>query len=180
MILFRKTAILAAALLLSLFSYAQLVEKIEPPFWWSEMKNPNLQIMVYGDKVSNYDINIDQEGILKSIEPVKNENYVFINITIPKNFNKKSFKINFLKDGETAESIKYQIKERKKSDKFHQGFDQSDVIYLLMPDRFANGDTLNDNSNKMIEQADRTNPDGRHGGDIQGIINHLDYFEDLE
>lgn len=159
--------------------FSQIVEKVEPPFWWSGMKNPDLQILIYGESISTYDIDIDKEDLLKSIETTENENYVFLNIHIPENTEIKSFNIHISKGGKLEQNITYEIKERIQADNIHQGFDQSDVIYLLMPDRFSNGNIQNDNSDNTLEKMNRQNPDGRHGGDIQGIINHLDYFNDF-
>ncbi|MFC2104563.1 glycoside hydrolase family 13 protein [Bacteroidota bacterium] len=160
-------------------SNSQVVKRVDPPFWWTEMKNPELQIMVYGDKIAEYNIRIEQEEFLKSVDKIANANYIFLNLAIPENIQSTTLKINFEKDGKVIESIDYELKERSKSKNQHQGFNNSDVIYLLMPDRFSNGNPDNDNSEDMLEKADRKNPNARHGGDIQGIINHLDYFNEL-
>ena len=160
-------------------TYSQIVNRVDPPFWWTEMNNPELQIMIYGDKVSEYDIHLNQKNFLVNIERVDNLNYVFLNLSIPENSQSTVLEINFEKDGKIKETINYELKEREKNKVHHQGFDNSDVIYLLMPDRFSNGDSTNDNSDKMLEKANRNDHDGRHGGDIQGIIKHLDYFNEL-
>ena len=160
-------------------SISQVVKKVEPPFWWTGMKNSELQILIYGDKVADYDITIDQKGIDYQTESVENPNYVFLNISVPTTFDPTVLNINLVKDKKVAQTIHYELKEKVKKETQHQGFDNSDVIYLFMPDRFSNGDTLNDSALDMLEKSDRQNPDGRHGGDIQGIINHLDYFNDL-
>ena len=176
-----KILLFAAVVLFSTAntSFSQIVKKIEPPFWWSGMTNNDLQIMIYGEKIAEYKIIIDKKEFLKDIERVKNPNYVFLNLSIPGNTTSTSLKIEFEKDGKIAETIHYELKEREKNKVQHQGFDNSDVIYLLMPDRFSNGDPTNDNSDKMLEKANRDDHNGRHGGDIQGVINHLDYFNDL-
>jgi len=158
--------------------YSQLVKKMEPPFWWSGMKNKQLQIMVYGGNIASYDIQVDKQKHLKSIEKTENPNYVFLNIEVPEN-GSSVLKIDFIKEGEVIQTVDYEFKERQ-SDKGNQiGFNSSDVVYLLMPDRFSNGDTLNDSNDDMLEKANRAAPSGRHGGDIQGVINHLDYFNEL-
>lgn len=173
--------LLSVTLLFSsvLDSSSQIIEKVEPLFWWTGMKNQDLQIMIYGDKISEHEITLDKNDYLKSIEKVENPNYVFLNLLIPENSTSTSLKIKLEKDGEIVETIQYELKEREKNRAQHQGFDNSDVIYLLLPDRFSNGDPANDNSDKMPEKANRDDHDGRHGGDIQGIINHLDYFNEL-
>ena len=160
-------------------SYSQIVKRVDPPFWWTEMNNPELQIMIYGDKVSEYDIHLNQKSFLVDIEKVDNPNYIFLNLSIPENSQSTLLEINLEKDGEIKETINYEFKKRENNKVHHQGFDNSDVIYLLMPDRFSNGDPTNDNSDKMLEKANRNDHNGRHGGDIQGIINHLDYFNEL-
>ena len=166
-------------ILFNLLSTGQVVKKVEPPFWWTGMQNEQLQLMIYGEQIANYDVEIDRDGYLQSVERVENENYIFLNLIIPEETKPDRLKIDFKSDGKTIESIQYELKERKKSKTTQQGFDQSDVIYLLMPDRFANGDPNNDQSEEMIEKLNRKDHNGRHGGDIQGIIDHLDYFNDF-
>jgi len=90
-----------------------------------------------------------------------------------------TFQIDFQKNGKTIQSKKYELKQRSDNSRFRKGFDSSDVIYLLMPDRFANGNPNNDSHPDVVEKVNRDFDGGRHGGDIQGIINHLDYLDDL-
>ncbi len=160
-------------------TFSQVVKRVDPPFWWTGMKNPNLQIMIYGDQIADYQITLDQSNLLKKVNKVENKNYIFLDLTIPDNLESNTLKINLKKSGKTVETINYELKERIKSKNQHQGFDNSDVIYLLMPDRFSNGNQNNDSAPDMLEKANRDNPDSRHGGDIQGILNHLDYFNEL-
>ena len=176
-----KILLFAAVILFSTanISFSQIIKKIEPPFWWSGMTNNDLQIMIYGRNIAEYKITIDKKDFLKDIERVENSNYVFLNLSIPENTTSTSLKIEFEKDGKVEETVHYKIKEKNKNNLQHQGFDNSDVIYLLMPDRFSNGDPTNDNSDNMLEKANRNDHNGRHGGDIQGVINHLDYFNEL-
>lgn len=178
--MYRKiTSLLYILTFITFVANSQLVKKVEPPFWWTDMQNNKLQIMIYGDNIADYEIKLDQADYLKSIDKVENENYVFLNLFIPDNSKATTLNIQFIDDGKTIESIAYELKERESSENKHQGFDQSDVIYLLMPDRFANGDPTNDNAKEMIEKENRKDHNGRHGGDIQGVIDHLDYLKDF-
>jgi len=159
--------------------FSQVVKQIEPPFWWAEMKNNNLQLMIHGDEISTYSVTSDHPELIKDIEKTQNPNYLFINVVLPSDFKPSIIKINFLKNDVIEETINYEFKSRNIDKNQNKGFDNSDVIYLLLPDRFSNGNSTNDNAGGMLEKANRTNPDGRHGGDIQGIINHIDYIKDF-
>ncbi len=123
---------------------------------------------------------IDYDGIqISEIIHVESPNYLFINLMIHDTAKAGILSLDFYKRKRKTASYSYELKARDKNPNLHQGFDNSDVIYLLMPDRFANGDTANDNANGMHEKVNRSNPLGRHGGDIQGISNQLDYLADL-
>jgi len=160
-------------------SNAQVISKAEPPNWWTGMENPELQILLYGNNIANHDLSLSTEELLYSVQKTENPNYLFLNLKIPEKISPQIINIQIKKNGELIESFPYELKERTKNRAQHQGFDNSDVIYLLMPDRFANGDLTNDSEEGLLEKADHKNPDGRHGGDIQGIINHLDYLDQL-
>jgi glycosidase len=161
------------------YSESQVVKRVEPPFWWTEMKNPELHIMLYGDNLSEYQVDINHEGIQFKVQKVENANYAFLNLFIDSTVKPGIIPISLSKNNKIIQTVNYELKERTKDASQHQGFDNSDVVYLFMPDRFSNGDPSNDNAPDMLEKADRNNPDGRHGGDIQGITNHLDYFNEL-
>jgi neopullulanase len=160
-----------------LFSSAQPLQRIEPPSWWTGMKEPVFQLMVYGKDISGYDVTIDYPDLnIVSITKTENPNYLFININIGTRCKPGSPVIVFTR-GKNRLTHNYTL--LAKPTEAQKGFDASDVIYLLMPDRFANGDPSNDNIPGMYEQADRNNPGGRHGGDIKGISDHLTYLKDL-
>ncbi len=153
---------------------------VEPPFWWTQMKNPSLQLMVHGKDIANTRATIDYPGVqLKQQIAVENPNYLFLNLEIGDQALAGEFEIVFSSAGKKIFSYTYSLKERRAGSAQRHGFDHSDVIYLLMPDRFANGNPDNDNVNGMLEKANRKNPDGRHGGDLKGIDDHLDYFNEL-
>ncbi len=156
------------------------IERIEPPFWWTGMANPQLQLLVYGVEISSTVPEINFPGVeISDVLRTANPNYLFISINIKPDIPPGNFEI-FFKKGKTALVVQsFELKQRKTESAGRKGFNDSDAIYLLMPDRFSNGDTTNDFIEGMLEQTDRGNPDGRHGGDIAGIINYLDYIRDL-
>lgn len=154
--------------------------RVEPPFWWTGFQHPELQLLVYEKNISATTVNISYPGIeVTSIETVENPNYLFVNLRITPKAKPGKFPIRFMKDKTKVAEYTYELQKRDLSQNAHRGFDASDVIYLLMPDRFSNGDTTNDNLPGMREFVDRTNPNGRHGGDIKGISDHLGYFRNL-
>jgi len=164
----------------SLFAQDIQLTRIDPPSWWVGMKNKEVQLMVYGKNIANSKPSISYPGVLlKETILVENPNYLFLNLEIAENAMSGTVSIQFNKGKKTVASYKFVLNERKKDAKLFQGFDNSDVIYLLMPDRFANGDTTNDDVDGMLEKANRSNPLGRHGGDIKGIVDNLDYFQNL-
>jgi glycosidase len=153
--------------------------RIEPPIWWIGMEEPFLQIMVYGKNIAKAEPEINYKGlkILKK-HTVENPNYLFIDLQIDESTKPGIFTINFTL-GNKSLSCNYELKTKLADVKKHNGFNSSDVIYLIMPDRFANGNPALDNQENMLEKVDRKNPDGRHGGDLKGISSHLDYFNKL-
>lgn len=172
-----KTIIKVLVLFFSLSAFSQ-VEKIEPPFWWTNMNNTELQLMVYGDNISDYDISLSNDIEIINLLKVENPNYQFFTIDT-KTIKARSIAISFSKNGKVIQTVSYEFKERRKNSALRKGFDSSDVIYLIMPDRFANGNPDNDSTDDTVENVNRNDKNGRHGGDIQGIINHLDYLSDL-
>nr|WP_236958063.1 glycoside hydrolase family 13 protein [Joostella atrarenae] len=168
---------MVALLIFSGFTAEAQIKKIEPPFWWSGMQKSEVQLMVYGDDISSLEPEIDGLEI-KEVKKTENPNYLFITIET-KGVSAKNYTINFKKDGKVVSKQAYEIKSRKENSANRKGFDSSDMIYLLMPDRFANGNPKNDSNSALKEKANRELQGGRHGGDIQGIIDHLDYIEDL-
>lgn len=158
---------------------AVIPERVEPPFWWTGMKNSEMQLMVYGEGIARSRPSIDHPEVqLKRIIAVENPNYLFLDLKIGGNAQPGPIAITF-QGSDRAHTMQYELRERRDNQNRHQGFDPSDVIYLIMPDRFANGDPSISEIEGMFEGVDRNEPFARHGGDIQGIINHLDYIHDL-
>ena len=156
------------------------LKRVEPPCWWTGFKNPELQLLVYGKNIGKTDPSVFAPGVeLKLVHVMDNPNYLFLDILISKTAEPGGFPIAFYKDGKMVTEYFFELKERKQGSSSRKSFNTADVIYLLMPDRFANGDTTNDNCPGYIEKVERSNPDGRHGGDIKGISNHINYIRDL-
>ncbi|WP_313504294.1 glycoside hydrolase family 13 protein [Kaistella carnis] len=164
-------------LLFLAISFAQ-IQKVEPAFWWHGMKNPDLQILVYGKDISKYQVELSDNIKVKELTKTENPNYVFITINTDE-VQKPSFKINFKNGKKTVDSYTYELKNRKPGSAERNSFSSKDVMYLLMPDRFANGDPSNDSQPNLTEKVNRSLPSGRHGGDLRGIINNLDYLQNL-
>ncbi len=163
------------------FSLQAQIEHLEPPFWWTGMNSSELQILVHGEMVSESKVEIDYQGVeLKSVARIENPNYIFLNLELSEDLKPGSFPIKFTSNRKLLSVYEYHLHPREKNSKNREGFNSSDVIYLLMPDRFANGDSSNDIDQNMLETVlDRGDPYGRHGGDIKGIRDNLDYFEKM-
>nr|WP_257008555.1 glycoside hydrolase family 13 protein [Flavobacterium agri] len=156
---------------------AQL-QKTEPPFWYSNMKNPELQVMFYGKDISKYTVSVSDNVPITGVTKTENPNYLFVTIDT-KNIPATQLTFTFSEKSKTKFTHKYELKQRRKDSALRQGFDSSDLVYLIMPDRFANGNPSNDNTSNTKEKSDRNNDHGRHGGDIDGIIDNLDYLKSL-
>ncbi|HSP83963.1 MAG TPA: alpha-amylase family glycosyl hydrolase, partial [Gillisia sp.] len=154
------------------------IQKVEPPFWWSGMNTPELQIMFYGKNIAQYDIEAEKNVTVNNIVKTENSNYAFVTLKT-EGLSEGTIKIDFKRNGKIAFSHNYEMRKRRENSALRQGFDASDVMYLIMPDRFANGNPGNDSHPSLTEKANRDYPGGRHGGDIQGIIDNLDYLDDL-
>lgn len=170
---------LSALLGLTSLTAATVVKKVEPANWWADMKNPTLQILLYGEQLATYDVSITSPDIfLKEVVKLENPNYLFLYVDLSEAA-PQTFDI-LLKKGKKQEVIPYEIKSRREQASAVEGFNSSDVLYLIMPDRFSNGDASNDVIPGMKEsKIDRNDPFARHGGDLKGIQNHLDYLTDL-
>lgn len=154
------------------------LDKVEPAFWWHDMHNPELQILLYGKDIAAKTIELSDGINIDKIEKVESPNYVFITINTAK-IKSNNFKINLKEKNKAIASYDYELKVRRPGSADRKSYNSSDVIYLIMPDRFANGDIKNDSQPELIEKANRNLPSGRHGGDIKGIIDHLDYLQNL-
>ncbi|TFW29392.1 alpha-amlyase [Massilia arenosa] len=171
----RLLAALLASLPLSVL--AQALDRVEPPFWWAGMKDTHLQLMVHGQDIATLAPRIAYPGVtLRSVTQVSNRNYVFIDLDVTPEAKPGAFDIRF--EGKRALTYRYQLLARQPGSAERQGFSPRDAIYQVMPDRWANGDPSNDTVPGMPDKFSRVDG-GRHGGDIQGMIDHLGYIEQL-
>ena len=159
---------------------AQTIQKVEPPNWWVGMNNPKLQLMIYGQNIAHKNIDIpDKNIVIDSISKADNPNYIFLNLDLINIKKAQKFDIHF-KGSPKNLIYTYELKQRSNNSENRIGFNSSDVIYLITPDRFANGNPKNDIHLEMKEKTiDRKHDYARHGGDIDGIINHLDYIHNM-
>ncbi len=160
----------------SLSLSAQL-KKVEPAFWWKGMHDTELQILLYGDNIASLEVELSEGMKPLEVNKVENPNYLFL--TIDTKTAPSLFEIRLKEGRKILHKYKYELKNREHSEKGRRSFSSQDVIYLIMPDRFANGDPSNDSTKDLIEKANRKDKNGRHGGDLKGIINQLDYLEKL-
>jgi len=156
-------------------------DHVDPMFWWVGMKNPKLQVMVHGKDIAGYTVKVDYPGVkLAEVHKVENPNYLFIDLEIAADAKAGKFPIQFLENGKNKASYNYELKNKDHSATRIQGVTNKDLIYFLMPDRFSNGDQSNDVVKGMAETTmNRAEMYARHGGDIQGVINHFDYLKAL-
>ncbi|MBS1530211.1 MAG: glycoside hydrolase family 13 protein [Bacteroidetes bacterium] len=180
----RKSLLLTTCcFLVALCASAQIpaLERVEPMFWWTGMHNPDLQLIVHGKDISARKVELSYPGVkLVAVHKVENPNYLFVDLRIFSSAVPGTFPIKFTKAGEKALTYQYELKKRNQSPDRAQGVTNKDLIYLIMPDRFSNGDPNNDSIPGMREQGiNRAKMFSRHGGDLQGIMNHLDYLKDL-
>ena len=155
------------------------IERVEPLSWWTEMKTP-LQLLVKGEDISSWDVSIEGgKGVeVSAVHKADSPDYLFVDVKISGNAGPGTYYIVFRNGSETFK-YPYEIAARQEGSAARKSFTTADMIYLIMPDRFANGDPSNDATEDTAEKPDRKEFFGRHGGDIQGIIDHLDYIAGL-
>ena len=173
----KKTFLFSVLFFASISLFAKIeIREVQPAFWWAGMQNAELQILLYGDKIADAKVFITSKSCtLRDITKVENSNYLILYLNtqnaVPETFN------IVLERGKEKLSIPYQMKQRKPNARAINGFDASDVMYLIMPDRFANGDKKNDEI--FGYPIDRKRVNARHGGDFKGIEQRIDYLHDL-
>lgn len=184
----KRLKALAAGLIAGAFSLcgaktsADFISNIEPPFWWTGMACDTLQIMLSGQNIARADFSVDYSGV-KLVDQLSldSPNYKFLYLTIAPDTRAGWMQLNYTVDGRKA-SVPYELKQRTSHPCDYNGFDAGDVLYLLMPDRFARGLADRDVDVSGLDypvKADRSDPNGRHGGDMRGIRRHLDYIDSL-
>ncbi|GAO29480.1 glycoside hydrolase family 13 protein [Geofilum rubicundum] len=159
---------------------AQKVERLEPASWWIGFNNPSVQVLVYGENIAALRPSVDYPGVqLERIIAVENPNYLFLDLKIAPEARAGKVNVSFFQGKKERTSATLELLEREEDSASREGFNQSDAIYLIMPDRFANGNPDNDEIKGMQEKPDRSEPYGRHGGDLEGIQNRLDFIADM-
>ena len=155
------------------------IDKIEPTDWYVGMKDASLQLMVYGEGIRTADVTTDYPGVkIDSLVRLDSPNYLLVYMNV-KDAQPGTMTLLF-QQGKQKKKVAYQLKAREKKGCERIGFSNADVLYMLMPDRFASGRTDNDQIKGMRPyKNDRTQPSLRHGGDLEGIRQHLDYFKEL-
>lgn len=155
------------------------VDRIDPANWFVGMKNTSLQLMVYGENIRQADVTTDYDGVkIDSIVRLDSPNYLLVYLNL-EGVKPGEMTLNF-KNGKAVKKVKYELKAREKRGEERMGFTNADVLYMLMPDRFADGNPDNNDIKGMNPyKTDRSQPSIRHGGDLEGIRRHLDYFKEL-
>lgn len=161
-------------------SFAQ-IDHVEPLNWFVGMRNPNLQLLINGSNIGETTPHLNYPGVtIKQVNKADSKNYLFIDLLIAKTAKPGIMGISFRKDRKEIYNYRYELKKREQDAAQFKGFSSADAIYLIVPDRFANGEYSNDVVEGLKEnKIDRSFPGGRHGGDIRGIINHLDYIKSM-
>ena len=175
-----RSAITIFFLLMWIGSINSQILRIEPPNWWVGMKDTTLQIMVYGENIGEMDVKLEYPGLklLPSLQAAS-PNYKFIDLAIERSCKPGRVFIHLTGKDRRDIPIAYDLFERTPGSSDREGFNSSDAVYLITPDRFVNGNTANDNIPGYQDEVNRSEPLGRHGGDIQGILDNLDYIKSM-
>jgi glycosidase len=157
------------------------LERVEPPNWFIDFKDTSLQLLVKEENIGNSKPTISYEGVsIIKVNKARSKNYLFIDLTIDSSTKAGKFDIIFTFYDGTTKTHTYELKSREKPADEYVGFTSADAIYLITPDRFSNADESNDINNNLKDiSLDRTNGYKRHGGDLKGITNHINYISDL-
>ena len=156
---------------------ASRIERVEPLSWWIGMREPTVQLLVHGAGIGALEPAIRYPGVtLESVERVASPNYLFLNLRVAPDTQPGRLQIELQRAGRTVARWPYELQARAPGSATRAGFGPGDTVYLLMPDRFANGDPTNDAVRGYDDAPDRAQPLGRHGGDLKGVIDHLDYI----
>lgn len=167
--------LITLALYTTMINAAVKVDRIDPTFWYAGMKSPTVQLMLYGKNIKEAEVTTDYPGAtIERIVRLDSPNYLLVYLNLS---GAQPGEMTLKVDGK---KVKYQLKQREKAGAERYGFTNEDVLYMLMPDRFASGSADNDQIKGMnAYKNDRTQPSLRHGGDLEGIRQHLDYFNQL-
>ena len=169
------------ALLCTTALRADKLDRIEPPCWWAGM-DTDLQLMLHGTRITGSTVSVDAtvKGLsVGKVTSTDNPNYLFVEVKVGNRLAPGMYSFNVVTPDGRQFDFEYEICKRREGSARRSSFDPSDAVYLLMPDRFANGDKSNDSHPDAVEKANPKELGGRHGGDIQGMIDHLDDLYEL-
>ncbi|HWS77166.1 MAG TPA: cyclomaltodextrinase N-terminal domain-containing protein, partial [Thermomonas sp.] len=153
------------------------IERVEPANWWVGMRHNRVELLVHGKGIAASTPRLSRAGVaIVDVQKTDNPNYLFVTVEIAADAAPGDVDIELVDAGHVMATHRWRLDAREPGSAQRRGFDARDAIYLITPDRFANGDPSNDSMAGMQEAADRANPNGRHGGDIAGIRQHLDYI----
>jgi len=182
----KKTTLLAAALLGLAMGHAsaqsaqpaQQLERIEPANWWVGMQNQRLQLMLHGQGIAELKARLRSYAGVRMLGSQRSDspNYLFLDLEIQPGARPGNLQLELQRAGKTVLSPAYPLWARVPGSARRQGFGPRDAIYLVVPDRFANGEPRNDQLDALGDRLDRGNPSARHGGDLAGLAQHLDYI----
>jgi glycosidase len=155
------------------------VDRVEPPFWWPGFNHRELQLLVYGEDIRELNPAVDYAGVsIERVERVDSPNYLFIYLEVSPSAETGSFDV-ILGNDERTLSFEYELREKNPDAAYTKAFSSADTVYLITPDRFANGNPENDSIEGYEDSLNRTDDYGRHGGDLAGVLQHLDYIADM-
>jgi glycosidase len=160
-------------------AFGSPIDRVEPPFWWQGFEHKELQVMIHGHDTARFDVSVAYPGItVARVERVESENYLFVYLNIDTNAKPGEFDI-VLDADDVRVTHAYELREKNPDPSHTRGFSPADAIYLITPDRFANGDPTNDSVDGYGDPVDRSNDYGRHGGDLAGLRKSLNYIDDM-
>ena len=153
------------------------IERVEPPHWWSGMKDSRVQLMLHGAGIAGAQASVQQGQGVRVIgsHALSSANYLFVDLEIAPDAPAQTLQIQLVQNGREIANLPYQIKARRAGSADRASFGRQDAIYLIVPDRFARAEPAEDRGG-LMEGRDRANPGGRHGGNLRGITQHLDYI----
>jgi glycosidase len=176
----RRIFLFVISLVFSISTFALNVDRVEPLFWWIGMKNPAVQLMVHGPNIAASQVSLDYPGVsIETVTRSTNPNYLFIDLKISPEAKAGKLPLQFTVSKKEMLTYSYELKDREPNSASRKSYTNADVMYLLFPDRFADGDPTNNSVEGLADKFNRADSFGRHGGDIKGITDHLDYLKDL-
>jgi glycosidase len=171
---------LFASLLTTTLAQATTIDRVDPPSWWVGFAAPTVELLVHGEGVGRLHPAVQYPGVtIQEAHALPNPNYLSITLAIAKEAAPGDVQIDFTNNAAVVTRLAYRLNERSEGSRDRRGYDAHDTMYLIMPDRFANGSQSNDAAPGTRDHVNRSDPDARHGGDLQGIEDHLDFLDDM-